>query len=478
MVVSDKVVSAMSLDRGAQFLDTTGGSSVDGVGAGLFAVERFTLANGLQIWCKPRPGTGTVALLLQVRVGARYETEADNGISHFLEHMLFSGSERWTEQEIIEIIRRCGGSWNGTTDYEETTCEVHLRAADLLTGLDWLAEVVFRPALLEDMIERERRVIIEEKGGRLARWLVWLDERGFGYDLGRAVRRKVFPGSALGLYVIGEDASLARIDRAALLTYHRRYYLPNNMTLIVVGDVSPQAVRAGAEAFFGGFPSGPLPPRPATPPWVRRPLRLRLHGPAINDRAALMIGGRTRGLADPNRFAQEVLAEVLEHALIEDVRYRQGLVYDIAAEVVAFTDTGLFTVATTCDGRALRRVRNALARHVRTACAGEVTKAALAEAKAALVGRALLGLESNLDLAWWLSGEALYLGPGAQVPDYFAEVGRVTREDVTRAARAIFRADAVFEAVHRPVMTAGRGVRLLAAGLGLGAGLLALRRRA
>jgi|DewCreStandDraft_2_1066082.scaffolds.fasta_scaffold03510_2 predicted Zn-dependent peptidase len=444
--------------------------------ADLFTVERFTLDNGLRVWCKPRPGTGTVALLLQVRVGTRYETKANNGISHFLEHMVFTGSERWTEEEIKEAIRRRGGSWNGTADYEDTTYEVHLRAADLAFGLDWLAEVVFRPTLPPEMVDRERSVIIEEKGGRLSRWLVWLDDLGFGYDLGRAVRRGMFPGSALGLYVIGEDSSLAHIGRKELLAHHRRTYLPNNMTLIVVGDVTPQAVQREVQTFFGGFAPGPLPPRPATPPQVGRPLRIRLRGPEITDRAGLLMGGRTGGLADPDRFAQEVLAEVLEHALIEDLRYRQALVYDISAEIVAYTDVGLFTIATTCDGGSLNRVRLSINRHIRRICEGELSEAALAEARAALRGRALLGLESNLELAWWLASEALHERPDAPVPNYFAELDRVTRDDVIRAARTVFRPETRFEAVHRPFITVARGVRLLAAGLGLAAATLALRR--
>jgi predicted Zn-dependent peptidase len=445
--------------------------------ARLFDVERFQLGNGLGVWCKPRPGTGTVALLLQVRVGARYESLANNGISHFLEHVVFTGSERWSEEEIKEAIRRRGGSWNGTADYEDTTYELQLRASDLAVGLDWLAEVVCHPAFAEEMVERERSVIIEEKGGRLARWLLWLDDLGFGYDLGRAVRRGVFPGSALGLYVIGEDASLARIGHAELCDYHRRYYLPNNMTLLVVGDVDPATVRTEAAAAFGGLKPGPLLPRPSTPPNARRPLRIRLRGPEINDRVGLIVGGRTLGLADPDRFAQEVLAETLEHALIEDLRYRQGLVYDIAAEIIAYTDVGLFTIATTCDGRSLSRVRADIQRHIRWAADGELTADALVQAKAALRGRALLGLESNLELAWWLASESLAVAPDQPVPEFFAAINAVTRDDVIRVARNVLRSETRFEAVHRPLLTASRGVRLLASGLGLGAAVLALRRR-
>src|SRR5437764_15387985 len=79
---------------------------------GMFDLRRARLANGLRVWVKPRPGTATVVLLLQVPVGSRNESEANNGISHFLEHMLFTGTARWSEEEVVEVIRRRGGESN------------------------------------------------------------------------------------------------------------------------------------------------------------------------------------------------------------------------------------------------------------------------------------------------------------------------------------------------------------------------------
>src|SRR3990167_4928904 len=93
---------------------------------GMFAVYRTRPPNGLRGWVKPRRGTSTVYLLLQVHVGSRYETEANNGISHFLEHMLFTGTPKWSEEAVMEVVRRRGGTANARTGREDTDFWLHL----------------------------------------------------------------------------------------------------------------------------------------------------------------------------------------------------------------------------------------------------------------------------------------------------------------------------------------------------------------
>ena len=158
-----------------------------------FPLHRHTLPNGLRVWCQPRPDSESVAALLVIRAGSRYEDLANNGVSHYVEHMLFTGTERWTEEEIKEIIRRRGGRWNGWTGRERTTYFAHVSAQDFDIALDWLAEVVFHPTFLADKVDKERQVIFQERLGRYG-WLInTLDALGFGYELDRDVRRALFP---------------------------------------------------------------------------------------------------------------------------------------------------------------------------------------------------------------------------------------------------------------------------------------------
>ena len=233
----------------------------------MFDLRRARLANGLRVWVKPRPGTATVVLLLQVPVGSRNETEANNGISHFLEHMLFTGTARWSEEEVVEVIRRRGGEANARTAREDTVFWLHLKSEDLDLGLDWLSEVIFRPRLQEDKFDKERQVIIQEKGGEiggLEQVGDWIEDLGLGWNVFRAVRHRLYPKSSLLLPVIGVDRSLRRIQYQQLLDFYHQHYLPNNMTLIAVGDVDAEGLLARAAERLGSFSAGPC--RPARPP--------------------------------------------------------------------------------------------------------------------------------------------------------------------------------------------------------------------
>src|SRR6185436_15833685 len=319
---------------------------------GMFDFHRERLANGLRLWLKPRPGTGTVVLLLQAPVGSRSETEANNGISHFLEHMLFTGTERWSEQEVGDVIRRRGGEVNARTSREDTVFWLHLKSEDLELGFDWLSQVIFQPKLLEEKFDKERQVIIQEKGGEIGRLEQvgeWVEDIGLGWNVFRAVRHRLYPKSSLLLPVIGEDKSLRRIRYADLLAHYRQHYVPNNMSLIVVGDVDAKRLAERAAHYLGGFPAGVVPPRPATPPPPEGGFDLRLRGPNLNDQGQLLLGAPLPGLNHPDRWALSVLSEILDTVLTQDIRFKRGLVYGIDVYPSLYTDCGYFVVYTTSD---------------------------------------------------------------------------------------------------------------------------------
>jgi len=452
--------------------------------AGLFTVHRSTLPNGLRVWVKPRFGTGAVFLALQVPVGSRHETKADNGISHFLEHMLFTGTRKWNEQEVVEIIRRRGGESNARTAPEDTVFWLKLQAADLALGVEWLSEIVFHPLLLEDKFEKERHVIIQEKGGEfgvLEDLGKWIEERGLGWNVFYAVQRQLFPQTSLLLPVIGEEASLRGITHAQLVEFYQRHYLPNNATLIVVGDAHPETVLELARAHLGELPPGERPPRPATPPSLEQGFRLRLHGPNLNEQGQILLGAPLPGLNHPDRWALGVLAELLDTRLTQDIRFKRGLVYGIDVYPALYTDVGQFVVYTTADSQKFGEILTEVENQIEVAIRGELDAAAVAEAKAAIRGRLLLGIESNPDLGWWLAEMSLFTSEEAPLPDLFANVEAVTPDDVARVARLYLSPEKRYQAVHRPSLTPNSLVRpaLLSLGLaltGLGVWLLARAR--
>lgn len=436
----------------------------------MFDLHRDRLANGLRVWVKPRPGTATIALLLQVPVGSRHETKANNGISHFLEHMLFTGTAKWPEQEVMEVIRRRGGEANARTASEDTVYWLHLKADDLDLGLEWLAEVVFRPQMAEDKFQKERQVIIQEKGGEIGAFETieeWIEDLGLGWNVFRAVRRRLFPSSSLLLPVIGYDGSLRRITYPQLKGFYQQHYLPNNTTLIVVGDVHAEDVLARAAQHFGAFPAGERPPRPTAPPPPVGGFNLRLRGPNVNNQGQLLLGAPLPGLNHPDRWALSVLSEILDTRLTRDIRFKRGLVYGIDVYPALYTDAGHFVVYTTADSGKFEEILLEVEGQLESAMRGEIDSAAVDEAKTALRGRWLLGIESNADLAWWLTEMSLFTPDDQPVPDVFAELDAVTPEALARVACEYLAPAKRYRAIHRPGLTPASFAHPVVVGLAL-----------
>lgn len=427
-------------------------------------VQRFMLPNGLRVWIEPRPESESVTALLVVRVGSRHETHANNGISHFVEHMVFDGTEKWpTEEAVADAITHRGGNWNGWTDEETTTYFVQLAQHDFDLALDWLSQVVFHPIFPADKVNKERDIIFEEKMGRYG-WLInALDALGLGYELDRDVRRALFPGSTLGLRIIGEDASLDKITRQSLLDYYHAHYLPTNSALIIVGNVDVEEARDKAMTYFGQLPvKAGNPIGFATPPMPQHgPHHVTVRGPLPTDQSFVTIGMRTVSEAHPDRWPLEVLAEVMEEALLKDIRYRRGLVYGLSAFNNQFVDAGYFGIITQAESQKRAEVQHTIEQYFERVRRGEITAEQVANAQAALKGNWALDMEDGTRRASWLAQWAFE--PSEQpIPDYAARIDAVTVSDLQRMVETYYTTERRFAGLHHPIVTVPRGARILA----------------
>jgi len=435
------------------------------------AVKRFTLSNGLRVWIEPRPESESVTALLVVRAGSRYETRANNGISHFVEHMVFDGTEKWpTEEAVADAITHRGGHWNGWTDEETTTYFVQLAQHDFDLALDWLSQVVFHPTFPADKVNKERDIIFEEKLGRYGWLLNALDALGLGYDLDRDVRQALFPGSTLGLRIIGEDASLDKITRQSLLDYYHAHYQPTSSALIIVGNVDVEQAHAKTLTYFGQLPVKfadliGL----ATPPLPQRgPHHVTVRGPFPTDQSTLVIGMRTVSESHPDRWPLEVLAEVMEEDLLKDIRYRRGLVYGLSAFHNQFTDAGYFGVVTQAETPKRAEVQHTIEQYFEKVRRGEITAEQVANAQAALKGRWALDMEDSTRRASWLAQWA-FESSELPIPDYAAEIDTVTVSDLKRVVETYYTPERRFAGLHHPIVTVPRGARMLGVMTGIGA---------
>lgn len=444
--------------------------------------RRFRLANGLRVWAQPRPGTGTVALGMQIMVGARYETAANNGISHFLEHMLFTGTERWSESELGDVISRLGGTTNAQTGTDDTMVYLHLGAEHLPLAVEWLRQVVFRPTLQPDKVDKERNVILNEMGGeaaRLRRVYEWLEDRHLGWNVARAVRRQLYPDSALLLPVIGTETTLRAIHRDALLAHYQRYYTPSNMVLIVVGDFEPEGLRALLDEALQDVPGDGSAPIAESIVFDRSPFVLRLRGPAPNDQGKFLLGAPLGTARDPDRYAWWVLADILERALTQEIRYRQGLTYDVSVYTRLRAEGGYLAVYTQTEVESFPQVRAVVEHELDRLLAGDFAPGEIEDTQAMIRGRSLLSLQSNLDYMWWHAVDTLLVqGENEPIPDYLGGIAAVDAAAIVRAANEYLRPEQRFHVIHHPAITPRTARPWVAAGTAaLSAALVAWRWR-
>ncbi len=295
------------------------------------------LANGTRVVTQHMPHVETVSLGVWVEVGARHESAAENGISHFLEHMAFKGTTRRSARAIAEEIEQVGGELNAATGLESTAYFARVLKADVALAFDIIADILLDPKYTADELEREREVILQE----IAATRDSPDEIAF--DLLNDV---AFPGQSLGRAILGTVDTVRNFSVADLRGFLGRHYHPSNLVIAAVGHVDHATVVRHAEMLFGGLSS------PTEAPAVKFD-RARYTGGARHstksfEQSHLLMGFEGPGYRDPGFFAAQVFSGLfgggMSSRLFQEVREHRGLCYSIYSGFWGLSDTGMFTI--------------------------------------------------------------------------------------------------------------------------------------
>ncbi len=298
-------------------------------------IETSVLPSGIRLVTETMADVRSVAVAFWVGTGSRDEPDELAGASHFLEHLLFKGTERRSAAAIAEQLDEVGGDCNAFTTKEYTTFYVRLLSDHLGLGLDILSDIVWAPALRPDDLEAERTVILDEI-------LMHADEP---VDLASECwQRAVFPDHPLGRDTLGTASSVRRITPDDVASFLAHHYRPANMVVSVAGDCTHELVAAALEERFAGVPGGEAPTRTAPGPdavnleVVRR----------TTEQAHLVYGARSVSRFDERRWALAVLNHVLggglSSRLFQKVREQRGLAYSVWSERAAYADAGSLAV--------------------------------------------------------------------------------------------------------------------------------------
>lgn len=295
------------------------------------------LPNGLRVVVLPLPSAHRVAIVAELFIGSRYESETDNGISHLLEHMLYRGIPGHpTAHEQALAFETLGGTLVAGTGSETGTLSIACPASNFVATLELFARVYREPLLLG--LDIEKGIIREEI-------LEHLDEHGKLVDDYELLRATAFEGHSLGYPITGTVKGLDHFDVPRLRRHHDERYVGRASVVSIAGPIDAEATIALVEKNFGALPSGELPS--TTPPAVQREARTRFVKSA-SSQTAVRVGFRGPGLCDANEPASEVLLRVLDDGnstrLYTRLCDERGLAYDVSAGYEASNDVGLLDI--------------------------------------------------------------------------------------------------------------------------------------
>jgi zinc protease len=396
--------------------------------AELPAPSRQTLRNGTRLIVQEHRAADIVAIYLFVGTGSRYEAPDQLGYAHFQEHMLFKGTDRFGPGYIDRTIEGVGGRSNAITSFDYTTFYFVLPAEATARGIELLADMAFRSTFAPDEVAREREVIFEE-----AR----IEQDHARTAIVRQLYALVFAGHPYGRPVLGTRETMSAATQERLRAFNRRWYVPDNMTLVVAGPVDPATVRAAAEGTFGRLPAtGYKSPPLAGPRAIGQAVRRTVE--RDEQQAHLALGWQAPRSDDSAGDAVDLLSTILagteSSRLARRLRDQERLVSSVTMSYSALMEGGIVSLRADLEARDLPRaeaiILEEIARIQESGPTEEERRLALTkfESQHAFDTETSEGLAYAYGLAettWNLDAELRYV----------ERLRRVSREEIRDAAR-------------------------------------------
>ncbi len=406
--------------------------------------QKTTLKNGLRVLTSYMPHTHSVCIALFVGVGSRYESTAEAGTSHFIEHVSFRGTPRRPTSRIIsEAIEGVGGILNGATDKELTFYWCKVTRGHFPAAADVLADMLLNSKFEPADIEKERQVIIEE---------IHMCKDSPSQQVGMLIDELLWPGHPLGRDIAGSQETVSAIDRAALLSFLNSKYTPQNTLIAVTGNVKGAVVLETVEKLLGSWSNSA--PRPLYSAYKEKAgPRLKIEK-RDTEQVHLCLALPGISLLHPQRFHLDILnvilGEGMSSRLFAEIRDKMGLAYGISSYVEHFLDSGSLTVAASVDPSNLNKAVKAIIEQLHL-LKEEIPEAEMHKAREISKGRLMLRMEDSRNVAGWLGGQEMLAGRILSVEEVVAIIDSIQVVDLQRIARELILDEKMRLAVVGPV---------------------------
>jgi predicted Zn-dependent peptidase len=378
------------------------------------------------------PGMRSASIAFTFSAGSRYEQDSVVGVSHFIEHMLFKGSQRYpTARRISEAIEGVGGVFNGSTGKELTSFTARVPGEYLPVIMDVMADML-RHSLFDPVeMEKERGVIIEELSSTQDDPQEWVN---------LLIDEVMWPGLPLGRDDAGSIETVARLQRSDLLSYLNTYYRPNTLVISVAGNIDPQQVRRLAEGLLGDWAPSQRPEWIACPPPAGVP-SVRIITKAT-EQTNISLATLGTSYSSPDYYVSllinALLGDGMSSRLFQSIREEQGLAYDIGSYMNSYYETGSLVVSASVDPSHTDETIGAIVAELEQLRAIPVPLDELERIKAYMRGSILLSLEGTQQVASWLGNQESLQNRVRDADEVVAKIDAVTAQDIQRVARTCF----------------------------------------
>jgi len=390
------------------------------------------------------PHTRSVSIQFFIGVGSRYETEAQAGISHFIEHLRFKGtSKRATAKEISVAIEGVGGSLNGGTDKELTLYWSRVAQTHFPLALDVLVDMLLHAKFDPKDIERERQVIIEE---------INMTKDSPSQQVHMLIDELLWPGHPLGRDIAGNKDSVAAITRDMMLNYIKNQYRPDNTVVAIAGNIQHQeAVTVVSQALGSWTNQRPRPGYSAYQEQSNPRLQVERRD---TEQAHLCLALPGLSLLHPKRFILDllnvILGEGMSSRLFTEIRDKLGLAYSIHSYVDHFLDSGSVIIYAGVEPKNLPVVIKAITEQL-SQLKEPIPESELSKAKELTKGRLLLRMEDTRNVAGWMGGQEILTGDILTVDQVVSIIDAITAEELKESAKELLIGDHLRLAVVGPI---------------------------
>ena len=393
-------------------------------------VEVATLSNGIRVLTEEMPHVRSISVGIWVTGGSRRETLEQNGIAHFIEHMLFKGTHERSAEEIARSVDSIGGNLDAFTSKELVSFNAKVLDEHLPSAFDVLSDLVLNPLFREEDIEKEKGVILEE---------LKMDADNPEYLVHEIFSSNFWKGHPLGKPILGTKETVKRFRHDTIRLYYENAYTPANIVITAAGNVShDRLVSLARQRFESVARPGELPPLP--PPRTHAEISVR--SKKALEQVHVCLGVPSYPFPHELRFPCYVLNTVLgggmSSRLFQNIREKQGLAYAVFSELNLYRDTGCLSVYAGTSLEAVRKVVNSILREFARMREEELAAEEMRRAKDHLKGSLVLGLESTSSRMANLARQEIFFGRFFTMDELLESIEQVTAEQVARIAQEFF----------------------------------------